>query len=96
MTYHNNVFLFFVHPPRCTFVVYLKSCKHHINNPHCKKKVDFDDRGAFNMFQEFMHSWVGYKLEKVLLNFGLCLKIWQDLEDWSPDLFIKNTEQSFK
>ncbi len=44
------------------------------------KKVDFDDRGAFNMFQELMHSWVGYKLVKVLLNFGLSPKIWQDLE----------------
>jgi hypothetical protein len=39
------------------------------------------------MFQELMHSWVGYKLVKVLLNFGLGLKIWQDLEDWSLDLF---------
>jgi hypothetical protein len=48
-------------------------------------KVDFDDRGAFNMFQVLMHSWVGYELVKVLLNFGLSPKIWQDLEDWSPD-----------
>ncbi len=64
--------------------------------PPLQKKVNFDDRGVFNMFQELMHSWVGYKLEKVLLNFGLSPKIWQDLEDWSPDLFIKNTEQSFK
>jgi hypothetical protein len=39
------------------------------------------------MFQESMHSWVGYKLVKVLLNFGLSPKIWQDLKDWSPDLF---------
>jgi hypothetical protein len=35
------------------------------------------------MFQELMHSWVGYKLVKVLLNFGLSPKIWQDLEDWA-------------
>jgi hypothetical protein len=55
--------------------------------PPLQKKVDFDDRRAFNMFQELMHSWVGYKLGKVLLNFGLSPKIWQDLEDWSPDLF---------
>jgi hypothetical protein len=48
------------------------------------EKVDFDDRGAFNMFQELMHSWVGYNLVKVLLNIGLSPKIWQDLEDWSP------------
>jgi hypothetical protein len=39
------------------------------------------------MFQELMHSWVGYKYVKGLLNFGLSPKIWQDLEDWSPDLF---------
>jgi hypothetical protein len=52
-----------------------------------KRKVDYDDRGAFNMFQELMHSWVGYKLVKVLLAFGLSPKIWDDLESWSPDLF---------
>ncbi len=39
------------------------------------------------MFQELMHSWVGYKLVKVLLTFGLSPKIWEDLESWSPDLF---------
>jgi hypothetical protein len=55
--------------------------------PIAKTKVDFDDRGAFNMFQELVHSWVGYDLVKVLLNFGISPKIWQDLEDWSPDLF---------
>jgi hypothetical protein len=40
-----------------------------------KKKVDYDDRGAFNMLEELMHSWVGYKLVKVLLTFGLSPKI---------------------
>ncbi len=39
------------------------------------------------MFQELMHSWVGYKLIKVLLNFGLSPKIRDNLENWSPDLF---------
>ncbi len=39
------------------------------------------------MFQELMHSWVGYKLVKVLLAFGLSPKIRDDLESWSPDLF---------
>jgi hypothetical protein len=39
------------------------------------------------MFQELMHSWVGYGLVKILLNFGLSPNIRQDLEDWSPDLF---------
>jgi hypothetical protein len=52
-----------------------------------KRKVDYDDRGAFNMFQELMHSWVGYKLVRVLLAFGLSPKIWDDLESWLPDLF---------
>jgi hypothetical protein len=52
-----------------------------------KRKVDYDDRGAFNMFQELMHFWVGYELVKVLLAFGLSPKIQDDLESWSPDLF---------
>jgi hypothetical protein len=39
------------------------------------------------MFQELMHSWVWYKLVKVLLTFGLSPKILEDLESWSPDLF---------
>jgi hypothetical protein len=47
-----------------------------------KRKVDYDDRGAFNMFQELMHSWVGYELVNVLL---LSPKIWDDMESWSPD-----------
>ncbi len=52
-----------------------------------KRKNDCHDRGAFTVFKEFMHSWVGYKLVKVLLIFGLSPKIRDDLEDWSPDLF---------
>jgi hypothetical protein len=39
------------------------------------------------VFQELVHSWVGYELVKVLLIFGLDPKIRDDLEDWSPDLF---------
>jgi hypothetical protein len=39
------------------------------------------------MFPKLMHSCVGYKLVKILLNFGLSPKIWQDHEDWSPDVF---------
>jgi hypothetical protein len=39
------------------------------------------------VFQDLMHSWVGYKLVKVLLIFGLDPKIRDDLEDWSPVLF---------
>jgi hypothetical protein len=39
------------------------------------KKVDYDDRGAFSIIKELMHSWVGYKLVKVLLAFGLSPKV---------------------
>ncbi len=40
-----------------------------------------------DVFQDLMHSWVGYELVKVLLIFGLTPKVHDDLEDWSPDLF---------
>ena len=46
-----------------------------------QKKVDYDNRGIFIMFQEFMHSWVGYELVKVLLAFGLSPKVREDLKD---------------
>jgi hypothetical protein len=52
-----------------------------------KGKNDCDDRGAFTVFQELMHSWFGYELVKILLIFGLNPKIRDDLKDWSPDLF---------
>jgi hypothetical protein len=42
-----------------------------ISSTSIAKKIDCGDRGGFNMFQELMHSWVGYKLVKVLLTFGL-------------------------
>ncbi len=60
---------------------------HIISTTAIAKKNDCDDRGAFTVFQELMHSWVGYKLVKVLLIFGLSPNIRDDLEDWSPDLF---------
>ena len=53
----------------------------------CKRKSDIDDRGAFNTFHELIQSWVGYKLVKVLLSFGLTPTIREELEEWSPDLF---------
>jgi hypothetical protein len=34
------------------------------------------------MFQELMHLWVGYKLVKVLLAFGLSPKVREYLKDW--------------
>jgi hypothetical protein len=46
-----------------------------------KRKNDCDDRGAFTVFQELMHSWVGYELVKVLLIYGLSPKICNDLEN---------------
>jgi hypothetical protein len=53
-----------------------------------QKKIDgVGDRGAFHLFQDMMHSWVGYELVKVLLVFGLTPTIGQDLKEWSPDLF---------
>jgi hypothetical protein len=45
-----------------------------ISTTSIAKKADYDDRGAFNMFHELMHSWVGYELVKVLLTFGLSPK----------------------
>ena len=35
-----------------------------------------------------MHSWVGYELVQVLLAFGLSPKLQDDLNDFSPDLFV--------
>jgi hypothetical protein len=35
-----------------------------------------------------MHSWVGYELVQVLLSFGLSPKLRDDLNNFSPDLFI--------
>jgi hypothetical protein len=52
-----------------------------------KRKIEFDDMSSFSTYQELMHSWVAYKLVKVLLNFQLTPKIREDLNDWSPDLY---------
>ena len=54
----------------------------------CKKKSEIDDRGAFHLFQDLIHSWVGYELVKVLQSFGLTPTIRPELETWSPDLFL--------
>ena len=45
------------------------------------------DRGNSLVFQEFIQSWVGYELVKVLNVFGLQPNIRSDLAHWSPDLF---------
>jgi hypothetical protein len=49
--------------------------------------TDKPDRGQSLLFHEFIQSWVGYKLVKVLVTFGLqptTLK--SNLKDWSKDL----------
>ncbi len=85
MTYQIIIFFVLCPPYKMHFrgILTTRQTSHQL--PPLQKKVDFDNRGAFNMFQELMHSWVGYKLVKVLFNFGLSPKIWQDLEDWPPD-----------
>ena len=52
-----------------------------------KKPFDGIDRGDSLVFQDFIQSWVGYELVKVLNVFGLQPKIRSDLATWSPDLF---------
>ncbi len=52
-----------------------------------KKPFDGFDRGDSLVFQDFIHSWVGYELVKVLNVFGLQPKIRSDLATWSLDLF---------
>jgi hypothetical protein len=44
------------------------------------------DRGQRLIFHEFMQSWVGYKLMKVLVTFGLQPNALNDSLMWSPDL----------
>ncbi len=52
-----------------------------------KKPLTGIDRGDSLVFQEFIQSWVGYELVKVLNVFGLQPNIRSDLEHWSPTLF---------
>jgi len=47
-----------------------------------KKPSTGIDRGNSLGFQEFIQSWVGYELAKVLNVFGLQPKIRSDLADW--------------
>jgi hypothetical protein len=87
MTYHNNIYFVLCPTYKMHFCGILTMRQTSYQQLPLQKKGDFDDRGSFNMFQELMNSWVGYKLVKVMLNFGRSLKIWQDLEDWSPNSF---------
>ena len=80
--------IFCDHATRCPLVVYFRCSRYRIKNSHCKKKAEgFDDRGSFSTYQDIMHSWVGYELVKVLLNFELTPKIHKDLNAWSPDVY---------
>ncbi len=46
------------------------------------------DRGQTLLFHEFMQSWVGYELVKVLVMFGLqTMDLSDSLKEWSPDLY---------
>ena len=45
------------------------------------------DRDQSLLFHEFIQSWVGYELVKVLVSFGLQpTKLNPNLKNWSPDL----------
>ncbi len=56
-----------------------------------KKPFNGIDRGDSLVFQEFIQSWVGYELVKVLNVFGLQPKIRSDLANFSLDLFATFT-----
>jgi hypothetical protein len=46
------------------------------------------DRGQSLLFHEFMQSWVGYKLMKVLVTFEIQpVALSDSLKEWSPDLY---------
>ncbi len=46
------------------------------------------DRGQSLLFHEFIQSWVGYELVKVLVTFGLQpITLKSNLKDWSKDLY---------
>jgi hypothetical protein len=40
------------------------------------------------LFAHIMHSWVGFELVQVFRAFGLSPQLRNDLNDFSPDLFI--------
>jgi hypothetical protein len=75
---------------------YVHDAAHVIATKNAKKPFDRNDRGNSLLFQEFIQSWVGYELVKVLNVFGLQPKIRTDLADWSPDLIDMFTYLSNK
>jgi hypothetical protein len=60
---------------------------HIIATKIAKKNFNGNDRGKSLLFQEFMQSWVGYNLVKVLHVFGLQPTVRKDINEWSEDLF---------
>jgi hypothetical protein len=62
--------------------------------PTCRQHFQLSegfDRGNSLGFQEFIQSWVGYELVKILRVFGLQPQIRSDLANWSPELFATFT-----
>ena len=59
-----------------------------ISNSAIAKKINnVEDRGGnHELFEHFMHSWVGYETVQIFVKYGLSPKIWTDLKDWSPQL----------
>jgi hypothetical protein len=51
-----------------------------------KKNVGGTDRGEMLIFQQFINSWLYYKLVNVLYEFGLQPQIRSDISDWSQEL----------
>ena len=57
------------------------------NSAIAKKNNNVEDRGGnHELFEHFMHSWVGYEIVQILFKYGLTPKIRTDLQDWSPQL----------
>ncbi len=65
---------------------YVYDAAQNIATKVAKKPFNGIDRGDSLVFQEFIQSWVGYELVKVLNVFGLQPKIRSDLANFSPDL----------
>ncbi len=70
---------------------YVHDAAHVIATKIANKPFHGNDRGESLLFQEFIQSWVGYELVKVMKVFGLQPKIRTDLADWAPDLFATFT-----
>jgi hypothetical protein len=50
------------------------------------------EKGTPNIFHEMIHTWVTYKVVKMLYLFGLKPTINEKLKEWSPDIYnlVKN------